>query len=319
MSNKLRQYILLTITISILVIVVNNATTGMAKNASSETTDSAMSQRVNANDKEGTDWSAISAVATFFGAPANIIIATVAVLQIRAYRLQGKIDKHCGQLRELFRKWKDSLCLPPMTGFEIVDFPEKDKIAQKYIPILSLQDDPLFYDIKNHLPTKFNNHMERWEYYKNIIKKYFQKQNDVINNIKILIFDEKKSFSAESVYLKAIDLLRNKNYYNYENKPFIHAEPKKYVLMYTKNTGEGFYLSEPSTEEEIIKIREQHEKISNDVKNKFENDLKDIIVMESEIENVYNEVRDNLSKLIEYPEYEPMDCEYIFPRGRGVI
>jgi hypothetical protein len=68
-------------------------------------------------------------------------------------------------------------------------------------------------------------------------------------------------------------------------------------------------------EDEVKKVREHHEKISNIVKNECEIYIINLIDIENEIKEIFNEFNYSLSRLICYPEYSNMNCEYLFPKS----
>lgn len=253
---------------------------------------------------------------TFLLVVATFVLAFVSYLQVRAsYKAISEsrhirnIDKHTEQLKTLIIQWQMDLPRPPKTGLEVSDY--YDAIFEK---------DKLFPDIANHLPPEHKELMEKWEHYKDLRKKYYKKQTEIIDKIAGLISNMQKEnedydFPPRSVYLKAIELLTGKKYYDYKREEKVHAEPTFYRLFYeTIYSGNRFQLNRESsrlTDEEINKIQERHENVSNIVKNEYEKDIENLINIEGEINENFKELNDKLMELTKYTEYYNMNCKYI--------
>lgn len=165
--------------------------------------------------------------------------------------------------------------------------------------------------------------MQKWKHYKDLRQKYHQKQQEIIDKISPLISSMQKeirgcNFPPESVYIKAIEQITGKKYYDYKIAEITPIIPKNYRLDYVMQNSYSYQLSSPNiglTEDGVKKVREHHENISNIVKKDYENDIRSLIDIESEIKKMQNELDGNLMRLINYPEYCNMTCEYIFPKN----
>lgn len=264
--------------------------------------------------------SALTMIFTLVLAVATVALAYVSYLQVKASnrqisesRLIRKIEKHNEQLRNLFHFWWEYLPRPPETGFEVYDL----------LPAI-FEEDPLFTDLEKHFPPRFKDLLKKWEYYKDLRQKYHQKQKEIVDKITDLISNKQKEaagydFPPLSVYLKAIELLTDKKYYDYIDEIRVYAEPTTYRLKYERiGGGIGFQLSRESigyTKEEINKLKGQHENVSNIVKKEYEKDIKTLIDIEGELKEIFREFKVSLNKITRYPEYNNMVCEYIFPQN----
>jgi hypothetical protein len=253
---------------------------------------------------------------TFLLVVATFVLAFVSYLQVRAsYKAISEsrhirnIDKHTEQLKTLIIQWQTVLPRPPKTGLKVYD--DYGAIFEK---------DKLFPDIANHLPPEHKDLMKKWEHYKDLRKKYCKTQTEIIDKIAGLISNMQKEkedydFPSHSVYLKAIELLTGKKYYDYKMEEKVHAEPTIYRLFYvTIYSGNSFQLERESsrlTKEEINKIQERHENVSNIVKNEYEKDIENLINIEGEINENFKELNDKLMELTKYTEYYNMNCKYI--------
>lgn len=273
--------------------------------------------------KNADNSSVVMAISTFALTIATFVLAYFSYQQVKASnrqisesRLQKKIEKHNDDLRNLLKTWKNRLPKTPTTGLEIYDF-----FTAFYVPFF--EEDPLFIeDLENHLPPKFEDLMKKWKRCKDLRKKYHQRQQEIIDKISPLISNMQKevegcNFSPESVYLKAIELVTGKKYYDYKNVEIAYGEPIKYKLIYIMQNTYTYELSSPIglKEDEIKKVREHHEKISNIIKKDYENDIRSLIIIENELKEMFNELDGSLMRLINYPEYCNMTCEYIFPKS----
>ncbi len=261
----------------------------------------------------------VMAISTFALTIATFVLAYFSYQQVRASnrqisesRLQKKIEMHNEDLRNLFKIWKDRLPKTPTTGQEIYWFNSP-----------FFEEDPLFIeDLENHLPPKFEDLMQKWKHYEDLRQKYSQTQQEVIDKINPLISNMQKeiegcNFPPESVYLKAIEQVTCKKYYDYEEAQVASA-PIRYKLDYVMQNTYRYSLSSHTvllTEDEVRKVREHHEKISNIVKKDYENDIRSLIDIENELKEKFNELTYSLSRLICYPQYCNMTCEYIFPKS----
>jgi hypothetical protein len=262
---------------------------------------------------------ALTTIFTLVLAAATIALAYVSYLQVKASnrqisetRLIRKIDKHNEQLRNLIQQWEMYLPKPPDTGLYV--YP---------LFLLHFESDPLFPDLESHLPPKFEDLMKKWKHYKDLCQKYHQKQTEIISKINGLISNMQKEkidyvFPSQAVYFKAIELLTDKKYYEYSRQEMFKREPKVYKLFYRDIEGaNNIQLSKessPPTEKEIDKIKEQHENVSNIAKKEYENDIRNLVDIENELKQMFTEFKVRLNELTRYPEYNNMDCEYIFPR-----
>lgn len=269
--------------------------------------------------------SVVMAISTFALTIATFVLAYFSYQQVKASnrqisesRLQKKIEMHNEGLRNLLKSWRTYLPRTPRTGLEIYEF---------FTPFF--EDDPLFIeDLENHLPPKFKDLMQKWKHYKDLRQKYYQTQQEVIDRINPLISNMQKEvmdyhFSPRSIYLKAIELVTGTKYYDYKREQMQYGEPIKYKLDYaTQSDAIGYELSSPSiglTEDEIKKVTEHHENISNIVKKEYENDIRSLIDIENELKDMFNELNDSLIRLFKYPEYDNMTCEYIFRKVKPGI
>lgn len=262
--------------------------------------------------------SVVMAISTFALTIATFVLAYFSYQQVKASnrainesRLQKKIEMHNEVLRNLFKIWKDRLPKTPSTGQEIYWFNS---------PLF--EDDPLFIeDLENHLPSKFKDLMQKWKHYEDLRQKYYQTQQDVIEGIDPMISNMQKeiegcNFDPRSVYLKAIEQVTGKKYYDYKIQPMVVSE--NYRLDYEMQNSYRYELNSPNkhlTEDEVKKVREHHENISNIVKKDYENDIRSLIGIENELREMFNEFNYSLSRLICYPEYSNMNCEYLSPKS----
>jgi len=54
-------------------------------------------------------------------------------------------------------------------------------------------------------------------------------------------------------------------------------------------------------------------------KTDYETNIKNLIDVRNELEEIIKELKDNLTKLTKYPDYNNMTCEYIMPETRNWI
>jgi len=246
---------------------------------------------------------AIRGWAVAFG---TLFLALVAYKQIIESRLQRKIEKHTEELKGLFSRWHKELPPVPITGAEVYEF---ESSGFKWSDDLSFEDTPLFSDLKNHLPAKFENLMEKWGQYKKLRKEYYQKQQEIVDKVRAKIEELNYKFPPGSVYLRAIHLLTNKTYYyDYRSKSMRLPIPynDRYYVYYETTCGDGYLLSPKdggTPEEEIDNLKEHHENISSIIKTKYEKDFRNLIDIEHKLRVLFDELKDSLNKLTGYVEY----------------
>lgn len=251
----------------------------------------------------------------------TIILAFVAYLQVRAShrqisesKLQRRIEKHNEDLKELINYWWDNFPKPPTTGFEI--FRVNGLFSLDYFSSELIEQNPLFLDLKNHIPLKFANIMEKWENYKALLKTYSDKQQGIIDKISNRQ-NEKLDFTFpdEAVFIKAIELLTGNKHYDYKIEQITNLEPPSFQLSYDY-FGRGYNLTTNSVYyEELDSIKINFEEISNKVKNKYKIDIENLIKIEDNIKKIYRELMDKLNILRIYPEYNNMTCEYVIQKS----
>lgn len=243
----------------------------------------------------------------------TLILAIVAYLQVRASnkqievsKFQRRIEKHNEDLKNLIKYWRENFPETPFTGFKIYEF------------FSDLEENLLFFDLKNHLPEKYRNIMEKWERYKDLGQKYCDQQAEIIRKIKILISEthnEESKYNPYPVYLKAIELITDRNHYLITKKETVHMEPKLYSLSYEKVSGIVKYpliMDDPNLqEEETVDITRFHEEISNIAKREYKKEIENLVDIENEMTQIFKELQYNLRILTIYPEYNNMNCEYI--------
>ena len=196
---------------------------------------------------------------------------------------------------------------------------------------MSFEQEALFSDLENHLPSKYDGLMNKWRYCRELIKKYCQLRQEIFDKIDALILSDMQKdelnckFPPESIFFKGIALLTSKEYYNYKiakGDDAYSTYSETTGLFYWDSDGYGYQLTPPNTgfsKEEANKIIIHHENMSQIFKTEYEANIKNLINVRNELEYVTKELGNNLIKLTKYPDYNNMTCEYIFPETRNWI
>lgn len=246
----------------------------------------------------------------------TLFLGIVAYLQVKASnrqiseaRIKERIETHSEALKNLYIMWYTNLPEIPHTGSIIY------RTRLFSIAVSCVEQKGLFSDLEYHLPGKYAGLMEKWEYFKELCQQYYQKQQEIIENIPVLTsMDRNKSsfnLPPEALYLKAIELLTGNKYYEYVEST--QETRQLYELIYQKDNYH-YPLCQLVKKEEMNDIKIQFEKISEIIKKEYEKDIMNLINIQKELKEKHEEIKDSLNKLPNYPEYDNMDCEYIFPK-----
>jgi len=222
------------------------------------------------------------------------------------------IIKHNTDLKDFLQGWKSGL--PLVSSVEDLPF-EKNiptfEILLRKSKINKLEKRRLFKDVKTHLPKVYETLPDDWVKYKKLLREYFYEYNNIVNSIKNEILEE--GFSAESVYSKAINLLKKRQNWNYYKR---QVSPNQYEMNYGISYGSsivknGFFLIK-DTDEEVKKCEEQHKAFSDKIKSKYEADLEKLIEKERELNKHRKSLVEILENLEELPGFPNMqDCDII--------
>ncbi|VVB92442.1 Uncharacterised protein [uncultured archaeon] len=148
----------------------------------------------------------------------TLILALVAYLQVRASyrqisesRFQRKIETHNEDLRKLFQQWHD----------HVPRIPNESEFYDLHFLLLPMffEQEALFSDLEKHLPAKYENLMQKWSNFRELIKRYCQLRQEIFDKINALISDMQNEalnckFPPDSIFLKANSLLTGKEWHN---------------------------------------------------------------------------------------------------------
>lgn len=219
--------------------------------------------------------------------------------QVEKSRFQEGVIKHITDLKEFFYGWKSSLPLVPST--EELPF---DESLIREMAINQIERNPLFEDVKTHLPKGYETLLDKWKKYKQLLlNEYFNEYNNVIDRIKNEI--QEKELIPESIYTRAVNLLKKGQRWNYHKGK---VSENQYVLNYGISYGssvveKGFILIEKGTDEEVREREEEHKIFSDKIKSKYEVELKKLIEKEKELNEQRKSLFENLENLRIYPDF----------------
>jgi hypothetical protein len=239
----------------------------------------------------------ISTLANLLVAIGTIFLAVMAYKQIKEGRIVENVKNHSNDLKELLRQWNKSL--PEITSSESVGNNFTFESAYLY----SVENHPLYNDIKNHLPDGYKELFNKWNDFKEQISVYNDKKQKIFNNFTDYFDKESNTnFESGSIYARAVGLIKEESSLHITWDYYNMGEELRYGRMqvyYTLGWGD------------MKRIEENHTKISRQYSTKYDKEIRDVIEINRQLEKDRREISKNINDLTFYPSFPNMKCKHI--------
>lgn len=255
----------------------------------------------------------------------TLFLACMAYKQIKENTLIENVKIHSNVLKEFLRQWQEKYLLkipPAESEYKCYNF----VIDEPSTEVLSFtkRENLLYEDMKNHLPSEYNILYERWSGYKELIRTYDEKRNNLRENVKNDLDRTKRtSFPAFTIYSRAVSLglkgiLGRASIYDY-----LVEERIDYILLYgthkmnweygrvrkapDERKSESEKLREKS---EIENLKAEHETVAENYTIKYKEEIKEILTIEGNLNKSREEIFTMLEDIMLIPTL-PKECKYI--------
>ena len=254
-----------------------------------------------------------------------LILSIIGILytrkSLRSPILLEARKKHIAELIDFLREWHDNFPLyesstKPKTSS--IFSTSEHHLNRNFYNFTKVETNWKYNDlVQNHLPKRYNSLPKKWNTYKITVNEYGIKRNKIYEKIKTDVLNEidlkyKSTLKGDHeiseqfislLYTQCVTWIKDEHL-SYKERNFRQENNELHL---------GPYGLAKGTKDDLIQAKENFEKMMFDEAylTKYRNDILKIIEMEKELEDMYNNIKNIIEKLLRYPLLPGTKCEML--------
>lgn len=254
-----------------------------------------------------------------------LILSIIGILytrkSLRSPILLEARKKHTAEIIDFLREWYDNFPLyesstKPKTTSTLST--SEHHLNRNFYNFPKVETNWKYNDLmQNHLPKGYNSFPKKWDAYKITVNEYGVKRNQIYEKIKKDVLNEinlkyEPTLKGDHVisehfislpYTQCVTWIKDEHLYDKEG----NFKQERNELYF------GSYGLAKGTKDDLIQAKEVFEKVMFDEVYliKYRDDILEIIKMEKELEDIYNNIKNIIETLLGYPLLPGKKCEML--------